>query len=66
MSTNEDETLAAAAAVRYAPAWPEMGSRYEAPVGAPATTAEDADGNLDLWKAMDEGHDPTDRGRPLD
>lgn len=59
-------TLAAAAAVRYAPAWPEMGSRYETPVGAPATTAEDADGNLDLWKAMDEGHDPTDRGRPLD
>jgi uncharacterized membrane protein (TIGR02234 family) len=49
-------------AVRWCPAWPEMGSRYDAPGAAaadePAEPAEDRS-NLDLWKAMDEGRDPT-------
>lgn len=53
--------VATAAAVRLVPHWPEMGDRYDAPgtadgaVGVPPDEAT----NLDLWKAMDEGHDPT-------
>ena len=42
-------------AVARAPQWPAMGSRYDAPAArqtSPATTE-------DLWKALDEGHDPT-------
>jgi len=43
--------------------WPEMGTRYD----APGTTAEagpkqapaEEQTNLDLWKSIDEGHDPT-------
>ncbi|MCR6031999.1 hypothetical protein GGQ22_11130 [Nocardioides sp. zg-579] len=55
--------VASVLAVRLAPAWPEMGSRYDAPAGGPAAPAkavapEDAS-NIELWKAMDEGHDPT-------
>lgn len=58
-------------AVRWAPAWPEMGSRYDAPAaGAPggadgpaAGAAEPAErSNLELWKALDEGRDPTETG----
>ena len=48
-------------AVRWVPGWPEMGSRYDAPGGsdpAPAVAPEDQS-SLDLWKAMDEGRDPT-------
>ncbi len=51
-------TLAASAlAVRFCRAWPEMGSRYDAPAARPR--AEDLD-ELDLWRAIDQGHDPTD------
>jgi uncharacterized membrane protein (TIGR02234 family) len=53
--------LACAAAFVLAPSWPEMGRRYDAPVvagGVPATAPEEQS-NLDLWKALDEGHDPT-------
>ncbi len=53
-------------AVRLVPAWPEMGSRYDAPTAGPdaaATQASDVPAqersNLDLWKALDEGEDPT-------
>ena len=54
--------VATALAVRWAPAWPEMGSRYDAPAGEraepePVDPAEQS--SLDLWKAMDEGRDPT-------
>lgn len=49
-------------ALRWAPDWPEMGARYDAP-----GSATDPDGDpgarqesIDLWKSMDEGHDPTD------
>ena len=47
-------------AVALAPGWPEMGSRYDAPGAAtrPAPAPEDQS-SLDLWKAMDEGRDPT-------
>ena len=51
---------AAAVAVRLAPTWPEMGSRYDAPGAAEATKPLPEERNhLDLWKSMDEGHDPT-------
>ncbi|RNL79679.1 Trp biosynthesis-associated membrane protein [Nocardioides marmorisolisilvae] len=52
--------------VRYAPRWPEMSSRYDAPTGAGSdgpgddVRAEDL-ADRELWKAMDEGHDPTER-----
>ncbi|MFC6153254.1 Trp biosynthesis-associated membrane protein [Nocardioides yefusunii] len=59
-------TLAAVVAVVRVGTWPAMGSRYDAPtapVGAAARVAQaedlsDAD-PTDLWKALDEGHDPT-------
>jgi len=52
--------LATLLAVRYVPYWPAMGSRYDAPGARPAPTVdpdEAADG--ELWRAIDEGHDPT-------
>lgn len=54
---------ACAVAVAWLPAWPEMGSRYDAPGsdGAPVRDqpplAERT--HHDLWKSIDEGHDPT-------
>jgi hypothetical protein len=52
-------SASSALAVRHVPRWPEMGQRYDAPAGAaPATVRTDS--SLELWKAMDEGHDPTD------
>jgi uncharacterized membrane protein (TIGR02234 family) len=48
-------------AFRVVPAWPTMSSRYDAPsAAAPAEAAEDLD-DLTLWKALDEGRDPTAR-----
>jgi uncharacterized membrane protein (TIGR02234 family) len=58
-------------AVRKVPEWPEMGRRYDAPAtsadAAVATAASDVppeeQSSIDLWKALDEGRDPTaDRG----
>jgi len=51
-------------AVRLAPTWPEMGSRYDAP-GASATAGEQREPGTDqdLWHALDEGRDPTDTDR---
>ncbi len=47
-------------AVRLVRSWPEMGSKYDAPVGQePPAKAPEEQENLDLWKAMDEGRDPT-------
>jgi len=54
-------------ALRLVPTWPEMGSRYDSPTGARGGAAADpaerpADRpteNIDLWKALDEGRDPT-------
>ena len=53
--------VAGVLAVRWCPGWPEMGSRYDAPRAAepaPAVPPEEQS-SLDLWKAMDEGQDPT-------
>lgn len=51
--------LASGAAARFVGEWPEMGSRYDAP--GERSDARDArpDNNLDMWKALDEGRDPT-------
>ncbi|QIK76270.1 Trp biosynthesis-associated membrane protein [Nocardioides piscis] len=49
---------AAAVAVRHVSSWPEMGSRYDAPAAQARAAAEPED-NLDIWRALDEGHDPT-------
>jgi hypothetical protein len=46
----------AAAALVLVPSWPEMGTRYDAPGATPPRGAAT---DLDLWKAMDEGRDPT-------
>jgi uncharacterized membrane protein (TIGR02234 family) len=59
--------LPTAAAVRLVPTWPEMGSRYDAPTGgrtAGGDSSGDGEGelpseNIDIWKALDEGRDPT-------
>lgn len=41
--------------------WPEMGSRYDAPTaaGEGSATTEVPTENIDIWKALDEGRDPT-------
>jgi uncharacterized membrane protein (TIGR02234 family) len=55
--------LATVQAVRRVPRWPEMGSRYDAPGDrrGPQSSGQPAEepSSLDLWKAIDEGHDPT-------
>jgi uncharacterized membrane protein (TIGR02234 family) len=53
--------VAGALAVAWAPSWPEMGTKYDAPGSAPAPAAvpPEEQSSLDLWKAMDEGRDPT-------
>ena len=52
--------LPALVAVRLVRDWPEMGRRYDAhPDQAPPAVAPEDQENLDLWKAMDEGRDPT-------
>lgn len=54
--------VATALAVRWAPEWPEMGSRYDAPAGErsePEAVDPAEQSSLDLWRAMDEGRDPT-------
>jgi uncharacterized membrane protein (TIGR02234 family) len=52
-----------ALALRLVRAWPEMGSKYDAPTGAHATdeagTGDRPTDNIDIWKALDEGRDPT-------
>jgi len=45
--------VAGAVVVRAAPVWPTMSRRYEAPGARPA------DDETDMWKALDEGRDPT-------
>jgi uncharacterized membrane protein (TIGR02234 family) len=65
--------LAGVLAVWLAPHWPEMGSRYDAPSGAAAGAGGSAKGgvdelsNIDIWKSLDAGQDPTlDPKRPED
>jgi uncharacterized membrane protein (TIGR02234 family) len=56
---------AAVSAVWLAPAWPEMGKRYDAPSTGRGKSSDDTPAeertSLDLWKSMDEGDDPTER-----
>lgn len=47
-------------AFRRVPSWPTMSSRYDAPGSDVAEIRTDTD----LWKALDEGRDPTDTGGP--
>lgn len=56
--------VATGLAVVKIPSWPEMGTRYDAPTGESAPTEPEE--NIDIWKALDEGDDPTEPGRPLD
>lgn len=62
--------VTSARAVRDVRSWPEMGRRYDSPADAADAARAAADpargagsdlepNNLDLWKAMDEGRDPT-------
>ncbi|MET3960342.1 hypothetical protein ABIE44_000276 [Marmoricola sp. OAE513] len=43
------------------PRWPTMSSRYDAPgrAGAASDLDPDTAASIDLWKALDEGRDPT-------
>jgi uncharacterized membrane protein (TIGR02234 family) len=50
---------AAVLALRHSGSWPEMGSRYDAPVARPRIEELD---DVDLWRAIDQGRDPTDPG----
>lgn len=45
--------------LRLVRTWPEMGSRYDSPAGAREATTEQPTDNIDIWKALDEGRDPT-------
>ena len=55
--------VATTLAVWWVGHWPEMGSRYDAPGAGGAETPADLPPeertNLDLWKQLDEGRDPT-------
>lgn len=53
--------VAGVAAVRFAGHWPEMGTRYDAPADAAAERDVPLEerSNLDVWKSLDEGVDPT-------
>ncbi|MCW2867605.1 MAG: hypothetical protein JWR20_1793 [Marmoricola sp.] len=55
----------AALAVRLVGSWPEMGSRYDAPAARAERASREApaepETEQELWKALDAGHDPTDR-----
>ena len=56
--------VAAALAFTWAPAWPEMGQRYDAPPRAAPSTSPPEQGesersDTELWKALDDGRDPT-------
>jgi uncharacterized membrane protein (TIGR02234 family) len=53
---------ASAIAVRRAAGWPEMGSRYDAPSGAAKSQDPAEMDDVELWRAIDQGRDPTDPG----
>jgi uncharacterized membrane protein (TIGR02234 family) len=52
--------VAAVAAVRWCGSWPEMGRRYDAPLAAGDADDLAAMDDGDLWRAIDQGRDPTD------
>ncbi len=56
--------VAAASAARLVGTWPEMGTKYDAPTDQPSDRPSrrsdaETDESQDLWKAIDEGRDPT-------
>lgn len=51
--------LAFAVAVRSVPGWPAMGSRYDAPATRTQAEAATPTTERDMWRALDDGHDPT-------
>ncbi|WP_435741509.1 Trp biosynthesis-associated membrane protein [Nocardioides sp. SYSU DS0663] len=51
--------VAGVSAVLLVPQWPEMGSRYDGPAAGRAPVEPGEASNLELWRAMDDGHDPT-------
>lgn len=51
--------VALVVAVRDAPRWPAMSARYDSPAGGTRHADGEAASPLDLWKAMDQGTDPT-------
>ena len=55
---------AAVFSIRNVDAWPEMGSRYDAPAASAAGTVDDSTpveerSSIDIWRSLDEGEDPT-------
>lgn len=58
---------AAVLAVRDVRGWPQMGSRYDAPTARPDAEADgpgadkpaEEQSNIELWKSLDDGSDPT-------
>jgi hypothetical protein len=50
---------ATVAAFVLVPTWPAMGTRYDTPDGAGSRVEGQPDDDLALWKALDEGRDPT-------
>lgn len=42
---------------RFGALWPTMSSRYDSPAARPTVTAPQSD--AEMWKALDEGRDPT-------
>jgi uncharacterized membrane protein (TIGR02234 family) len=51
--------LAFAVAVAVSPRWPSMSSRYDAPAARAASSPAQPDNEQDMWRALDDGHDPT-------
>ena len=50
-------TILGIVVMKYGRQWPTMGRKYDAP--AARTPVEDPKSEADLWKALDEGRDPT-------
>jgi uncharacterized membrane protein (TIGR02234 family) len=46
-------------AVVAAPRWPEMGTRYDAPAAQTTTADAGPVTEQEMWRALDDGHDPT-------
>lgn len=51
--------VASGAALVLVKHWPEMGSRYDAPGQQRSEEPVEPENNLDIWKALDDGRDPT-------
>ena len=52
-------TIAFLLALLWAPRWPAMGSRYDAPAAQADARATAPASEQDMWRALDDGRDPT-------